>query len=168
MAKSLDIYRTDTRLSVYRHGNGCFYLVGRVSPNEEYAKVGRESYPDTQGFIGRLWQGANTPTTVRLPEGRDEWIETQVDTYGFAADEARQLRMQTRAMTGAKLQHDAHSEAFGVLCIESDRKQTTVRATTIEQVKARPEFQSLTAILHISVASVTEAEARQGLLQARP
>lgn len=52
LAIDMDIYKADTRLSVYKHSGDQFYLVGRVSHNESYAAVGRPSYPDTQGFIG--------------------------------------------------------------------------------------------------------------------
>jgi hypothetical protein len=167
LATSSGIYVSDTRLSVYRHKENSFYLVGRVSPNVEYARVGRESYPDTQGFIGRIWRGAGTSTFVTMPANRDDWESTQVESYGFSAADAHDLRMQTRAMTGVKLQLHNHGEAFGVLCIECDRQRSTLRAATIESVVQAPEFRSLTSILHFSVMGMTEEEARRGLTQGR-
>ncbi|OBG61159.1 hypothetical protein A5680_05730 [Mycobacterium sp. E2989] len=167
LATSVNIYSNDTRLSVYRHRDNSLYLVGRVSPNVDYARVGRDSYPDTQGFIGRLWRGVGTPTVVTMPASRADWEETQVRSYGFTDVDARGLRMQTRAMTGIKLQLHDHGEAFGVLCIECDRPRSTVRAGTINSVVEATEFKTLTSILHFAVMGMTEAEAREGLTQGR-
>lgn len=167
LAMSVDIYKRDTRLSVYRHKDDSFYLVGRVSPNREYGNVGRVSYPDTQGFIGKLWRGEDVPPTLRFPDAREDWIATLVEGYGFTEEEASALRMKTLAMTGVKLQQDDHGPAFGVLCIECDRKRTTVTGGTIGSVTQAPEFKTLTAVLHFAVIGMTDTEARRGLTQGR-
>ena len=93
LANDIGIYKGDTRLSVYRHSGDKFYLVGRVSPNEDYAAVGPTWYPDTQGFIGQVWRAADDKTNVTFPGDRQDWIDTQVESYGFTDAEAAGLKI---------------------------------------------------------------------------
>ncbi|QEN15932.1 hypothetical protein ACRDU6_27460 [Mycolicibacterium sp. ELW1] len=165
LANDIGIYKGDTRLSVYRHSEGEFYLVGRVSPNETYAAVGRISYPDTQGFIGQVWRAADDKTTVSFPAGRQDWIDTQVKSFGFSQAEADALIMHTVVMTATKLRRDLHGDAFGVLCIECDRKRSTIQAGTINAVKESLHFQTLTSILDISLTGLTHEEVKRGFLE---
>lgn len=165
LANDLGIYKGDTRLSVYKHSDDKFYLVGRVSPNEVYAAVGRTSYPDTQGFIGQVWRAADDKTIVHFPADPLAWVDTQVESYGFTREAAQALKMRTVAMTAAKLRRDLHGEAFGVLCIECDRKRATVKASTINEVQESGYFKTLTSILDISLTGLTHAEVKRGFLE---
>lgn len=164
LAIDLDIYKADTRLSVYKHSGDQLYLVGRVSHNESYAAVGRPFYPDTEGFIGEVWQRPDVRSYVNFPTEREDWLDTQVESFGFSREVAENLKMQTIAMTATKLRRDPHSEAFGVLCIECDKKRSTVRATTIDAVLKSPFFQTLTSVLDISLADLTHREVKRGFL----
>jgi hypothetical protein len=164
LATNLDIYKGDTRLSVYRHSGDQFYLVGRVSPNESYAAVGRRSYPDTQGFIGDVWRNPDDKTYVAFPRDRTAWIETQVESFGFTRDEAEKLKMQTVAMMATKLLRDAHGEAFGVLCIECIKARATVKLATLNAVHESPHFHTLNSVLDISVAGLTHDEVKRCFL----
>ncbi|MGV0739920.1 hypothetical protein ABQF35_26765 [Mycobacterium syngnathidarum] len=164
LASDLDIYKGDTRLSVYRHSGSQFYLVGRVSPNESYAAIGRKAYPDTQGFIGEVWRQADDKTYVSFPTDRQDWLDTQVESFGFSLEEAEALKMQTVAMMATKLRRDTHGEAFGVLCVECDKKRATVKAATIDAVRQSSHFQTLTSVLDISLAGLTHEEVKRGFL----
>lgn len=165
LANDVGIYKGDTRLSVYRHSDAAFYLVGRVSPNEVYAAVGRISYPDTQGFIGQVWRAADDKTTVNFPPDRQDWLDTQVESFGFTRDDAASLKMHTVVMTATKLRRDEHNEAFGVLCIESDKKRSTIKAGTINEVRESLHFKTLTSILDISLTGLTHEEVKRGFLE---
>ena len=165
LANAVGIYKGDTRLSVYRHSGDKFYLVGRASPNVDYAAVGRTSYPDTQGFIGQVWRAADDRTNVTLPADRQDWIDTQVTSYGFTREEAEALKMQTAMMTATKLRRDLHGEAFGVLCIESVKPRTTVKAGTLKDVQQSQHFKTLTSILDISLTGLTHEEVKRGFLE---
>lgn len=164
LAIDLDIYKADTRLSVYKHSGDQFYLVGRVSLNESYAAVGRLSYPDTQGFIGEVWHRPDERNYVAFPKDRDDWLDTQVKSFEFTNEEAGKLKMQTAAMMATKLRRDPHGDAFGVLCIECDRRQSTVKAATIDAVRKSPYFHTLTSVLSISLADLTHEEVKRGFL----
>ncbi|WP_131810103.1 hypothetical protein [Mycolicibacterium mucogenicum] len=164
LANDLGIYRGDTRLSVYRHNEDKFYLVGRVSPNEIYAAVGRTSYPDLQGFIGQVWRAADDKTNVTFPIDRQDWVETQVQSYGLSRSEAEALKMHTVFMTATKLRRDVHDDAFGVLCIECDRKRGSVKAGTLNEVRNSPQFKTLTSILDISLTGLSHDEVKRGFL----
>jgi hypothetical protein len=165
LANDLGIYKGDTRLSVYRHSEDKFYLVGRVSPNEDYAAVGRTSYPDTQGFIGKVWRNADDKTNVTFPADRQDWIDTQVKSFEFTRPEAESLKMHAVVMTATKLRRDLHGDAFGVLCIECDKKRATIKAETINKVKESPHFLTLTSILDISLTGLTHDEVKRGFLE---
>lgn len=80
MAESLNMYVVDTRFSVYRKGSDCFVLIGRVSRGP-FSEVGREEYPDNQGFISEVWAGHMDRKKVAFPESRRDWEEMQVETY---------------------------------------------------------------------------------------
>lgn len=43
------------RVSIYKHQDEKFILLGRYSTNPAYNKTGRESYPDNKGFIELGW-----------------------------------------------------------------------------------------------------------------
>jgi hypothetical protein len=165
LANEIGIYKGDTRLSVYRHSEDKFYLVGRVSPNEVYAAVGRIAYPDTQGFIGQVWRAADDKTTVSFPADRQDWIDTQVESFGFERTEAQALKMQTVVMTATKLRRDLHGDAFGVLCIECDKKRTTINAGTIKEVKESRQLRMLTSVLDISLTGLTHEEVKRAFLE---
>lgn len=164
LASDLDIYKTDTRLSVYRHSGNQFYMVGRVSPNETYAAIGRKAYPDTQGFIGEVWHRPDDRNYVTFPADRTAWLETQEKSFKFSRAEANTLKMQTVAMMATKLRRDTHGEAFGVLCIECDKTRSTVKATTIDAVRQSRHFHTLNAVLDISLAGLTHEEVKRGFL----
>jgi hypothetical protein len=165
LAIAVNIYTHNTRLSVYRHKEKSFYLVSRVSPHPDYGNVGRESYPDTQGFIGQVWRGKNESVIVYFPEDRDEWNRMQAREYKFTLKEASRLTMQTRAMTAIKLQRGPHDPAFGVLCIECDLIEQTVVLGTADEVVQTPQFETLTLALDFAITNLLEDEARQGLLR---
>ena len=166
LSDSTGLNKPDTRLSVYRHDNDQFILVGRVSEKPEYASVGRRSYPDTQGFISQVWRGTVDKPKITLPSDPEAWKETQIETYGLSPEEVDGLRMRTLAMCGSRLQRDRHDVAYGVLCIESDRPQATLTASTKAQVEGTPQFRLLTDILSLAVTSINRDEAHMGLLNA--
>lgn len=168
LSDSTGLNKPDTRLSAYRHDQDQFILVGRVSERPEYASVGRRSYPDTQGFISQVWRGTTDKPKITLPSDPEDWKETQIKTYGLSPEEVAGLRMRTLAMCGSRLQRDRHDVAYGVLCIESDRPQATLTATTKAKVEETPQFRLLIDILSLSVTTINSDEARQGLLYARP
>lgn len=164
LASDLDIYKGDTRLSVYRHSGNQFYMVGRVSPNETYAAIGRKAYPDTQGFIGEVWHRPDDRNYVTFPTDRQDWLDTQEKSFKFSREEAETLKMQTVAMMATKLRRDTHGEAFGVLCIECDKKRSTVKLALIDAVLKSPYFQTLTSVLDISLAGLTHEDVKRGFL----
>jgi hypothetical protein len=55
--------------------------------------------------------------------------------------------------------------AFGVLCIESDKPRTTVKAGTLREVQLSPHFETLTSILEISLTGLTHDEVKRGFLE---
>ncbi|MFK8267793.1 hypothetical protein [Capnocytophaga cynodegmi] len=44
------------RISIYKHLEDTFVLLGRYSNNPEYNKKGRDSYPNNKGFISNGWK----------------------------------------------------------------------------------------------------------------
>lgn len=158
--------RNDTRISVYRHDDSSFYLVGRVSANVQLERVGRDHYPDTQGYISQVWFGQTTKTKVTLPSNRTEWNATQVAEYGLSEAEAASLRMQSLAMFGCKLQRDEHEVPYGVLCIESTHT-SVIPVSTVKSLQTTQPFRLLTDILEISMKDLSGSDARRGLMTGR-
>lgn len=54
LVKNLEFTHNE-RISVYKTYNDEFRLIGRTSVNPNLAKRGRQSYPITEGFIGKGW-----------------------------------------------------------------------------------------------------------------
>ena len=163
MAESLDICSPDIRISVYRHDGDSFVLIGRVSENVEYEKVARERYPDNQGFISDVWAQRTTGEKVTLPEDRGDWEETQVKTYRLTPEEARKLRMPTRAMCGARVRRDHHGQAYGVLCVECTKPRGGIALRTHKEIVESAQFGLLSDVLELSVREISGAEVWEGL-----
>lgn len=166
LSTEAQISRNDTRISVYRHDDSSFYLVGRVSANVQLERVGRDHYPDTQGYISQVWFGQTTKTKITLPSNRTEWNATQVAEYGLSQEEAASLRMQSLLMFGCKLQRDEHEVPYGVLCIESTHT-TVITASIVKSLQTTQSFRLLTDILAISVKGLSGSDARRGLMTGR-
>lgn len=111
-----------------------------------------------------MWHRPDERSYVAFPKDRDDWLDTQVKSFEFTKDEAGRLKMQTTAMMATKLRRDTHGDAFGVLCIECDRRQSTVKAASIDAVRKSPYFQTLTSVLSISLADLTHEEVKRGFL----
>src|SRR5476649_1685296 len=97
------------RISLYGHNGTEFLLVGRYSKHPEYAKAGRQSYPDNQGCIGRAWHYGSC-SVDNLPDPTSDkrrWSEVMEEEWGIPKRVSTGLVMKSRCMAACAFDHSS-------------------------------------------------------------
>ena len=111
------------RLSVYIHNHDkCYFsLIARYSHNTDYCKQHRQTFPDTQGVLGRVWKGEEEPNKIiKLPENLDKYYEESKEKYNMNKEEVEILSMQSRRFLVVLI--NENQKPIGTFLIESVRK----------------------------------------------
>lgn len=146
LVEDLTVDFDSARISVYRHVGDRFILLARVSQSLALEKVGRATYPDSQGVIGKTWDiGYNVKT--KLPADRAAWNSECVATYGMSADTAAALTMHSRSLVGSRIDSlGVYPRPIGLVIIES-LKPRGVEGSTLDELSSSAIFPLLRAIL---------------------
>jgi hypothetical protein len=112
------------RISLYAHDNAdsTFLLLGRFSPNEDWRRPGRKSYPATEGCIGKAWTN-DWSYIADFPSRDDPTYLQKCQEFGLEEELAKRLRMPSRFYYGWKVKNMAGNQGLAVPIIES----TTIR-----------------------------------------
>ena len=142
LADSLDLNSSTIRLSVYCHEQSEFVLLSRMSADPALKVRGRNSYPDSQGVIGKAWK-LRTAALVDLPEDYDAW-QKQLAINGIDEDTASKLSMRSRSLIGVRIDADEGGEQVpvGVLVLEST-KPRGVNGKTVDKLRTDDTWQVL-------------------------
>lgn len=141
----LNIYRDDTRASIYARDGDSFIRLARVSKNPVLKAGGRPSYPADQGVIGLAWREGKASLT-KLPEERADWEEKMAE-YGIPAEEARGLRMHCKSIVALRVDGPAPEfDPLAIVVYESEAKRG-VHGTTIDNTRGLDGWKTLTAAI---------------------
>lgn len=152
-------YGDTERISVYKHGDGSFQLLGRYSENPDYDRAGTRSfYPDDQGVVGRAWR-EGFASEMGLPdpeEAPDLYYERLEEEWSIDRITARSFTMQSRQLVGSAIYEPRGIERVAVIVVES----TSVGIIKEEDVRE--------ALIGSSGQTIYEFLARARLLEPRP
>ena len=151
------------RISVYKHDDGMFRLLGRYSKNPVFQKRGRPTYPDDQGCIGAAWRNGEA-IVEKLPDPSTdlgEYAGCLHRDWDIPVDVSTGFRMRSRSLAAFALE-DTHDRRIAVIVFESVRTDVLVYDTLREVVKST-ENRRLTAFID----KMKPFEAVPGLAQER-
>jgi hypothetical protein len=154
----LDVDMSRSRVSIYRHAAGSFFLIARTSGSQTLEQAGRRRYPDTQGVIGHTWDlGAACVTD--LPAGRADWERVCIDRWGMQAEEVRALAMQSRSLLGKRIDLPGTTpQPVGVLVIESLAPRG-VNGQHLDHLESQPSWPIVSGVLQEVVQCLDEQDA---------
>ena len=111
------------RISVYRHKNTSFTMVGRYAVLPELKKAGRSVYPVGQGVIGSAWTAGNGRCVVQdMPDpiaSLDEYCARSRDDWGIPPTVTRKLNMKSRSVAAFALNDHTNSTRNAIIVFES-------------------------------------------------
>lgn len=155
--EDLGVDTTTTRASVYRHRDGSFFLLARVSSSQALERRGRERYPDDQGAIGKAWD-KGVSIVIDLPEDRAQWNRANEQDYGMDPMQVASIAMQARSLLGFRLELPAvPPERVGVLVVESLRPRG-VNGATADAIAALPSYLLISQVLVEVVRCLDEVD----------
>ncbi|WP_316318658.1 hypothetical protein [Clavibacter michiganensis] len=149
IAREHGVYDANHRLSAYVHNGSDFVMIARVSHNPELARPGRSIYPDNQGIIGEAWRKGHSEK--RNFKSRRELHNKQlVDSYNYTARQANALSMQSRSITGIRIDADTQSNHhIGVIVFECENANGYDEGL-YDRVRANSSWGVFTAVMSSS------------------
>ncbi|WP_417619850.1 hypothetical protein [Oceanihabitans sediminis] len=117
-------FTANERISVYRHKNSKFEIIGRYSLNNKLAQVRRKSYPDSEGFIKNAWESENGEFSLNnLPEFVDgqkqKYYRAILKECAMPADSLRDIRFKGRSYYLKSLTDSANLNRKAIIVFES-------------------------------------------------
>jgi hypothetical protein len=109
------------RISVYRHEEEGFVIVGRYSANPEFSKKPGRVYPHHEGVIGKAWQeGYAEVDDLPDPESEpEEYFRCQQEDWGIERALVERFTMKSRNYVAFALKDPVFSEPIAVIVFES-------------------------------------------------
>lgn len=137
--------RHDIRVSLYCHyqERNIFIPIARIAGNPLFEAQGRKKYQDSQGVISMGWQ-QGAARLIDLPESREQWDSELVQSYGFSADEAESLSMQSLSMVAVRL--DNEQGPVGIIVVESLKKRG-VNSKTIDSIYSSQWYAPIASLM---------------------
>lgn len=108
------------RVSLYRHVEDHFVLVGREADNPMHGKKGRPKYPDNEGFIAKGW--SNSPCTesgIPLWKGNGSSYRAHMKRACSITDEVlTKMNMHSRSFYIYRFNNSDAGNPYGVIVFE--------------------------------------------------
>lgn len=105
-----------SRMSLYVHdGDGDFTLCGRYSYNPQLRRVGRPSYPDHEGCIGRAWREGWHYRV--MPHQREAYDRLCLGEYQLSQEALDQISMRSKTFAAKRI--DGRNGEVAVVVYES-------------------------------------------------
>lgn len=113
------------RISIYRYDlkKEEFIPIGRHSPNPEYTKQGRQSYPKNEGVISKAWlNGSYLESNLPVFENNSTRYYSKVtERYNLTREVIEKMSMKSRWYYCKNLK-DSQQRSIAVIVIESTQK----------------------------------------------
>lgn len=111
------------RVSLYKHSEGRFIMLGRYSENAQFASKGRGVYPADQGCIGRAWRSTDGYDGVDgLPDPAADariYAQAQLDQCGMPPETVADLRMKPRSIAAFTIMDETGTRRSAIIVFES-------------------------------------------------
>lgn len=113
----------EERISLYKHSENRFIMLGRYSENGRYALKGRGVYPEDEGCIGEAWRSPNGYA------GLDGLPDSEADPEGYLDDQQGRgkmprgtmglLRMKPRSIAAFSIMDETGTRRSAIIVFES-------------------------------------------------
>ncbi len=111
------------RISVYRHDDNAFTMVGRYAVLPQLDKPGRSVYPVDQGVIGAAWHAGNGQCIVQdFPDPNtdlDGYCARNLDEWHLTAEVVQAMNMKPRSIAAFALNDQQGSSRHAIIVFES-------------------------------------------------
>lgn len=118
-ASTLGFKHTD-RVTLYIHnGEDSFVPFGRASPNPEFAKKGRATYPDHEGCISKGWQEEwhFYNSSYNPVANEKDYLTEQKNIYSIDKATVRNIKMKSQQIAAYRI--GDKNKHIGIIVIES-------------------------------------------------
>jgi len=114
-------YEERDRISVYKHENNRFVLVGRYSKNQTLNRKGRDFYPDDEGFIANGWRQGEFCTTIGAnPDTNyDDYLSEVSNLCKIRKGTLDGISMKSRSYCINDIARAGTNEKIGIIVLES-------------------------------------------------
>jgi hypothetical protein len=115
------------RISLYKVGQGKFFILGRYAENSDYNEVHRQYYDRGQGILEQAWRNGWAEAEIRFnPEGGTKqlkkYCEFQQLRFGVPPKVAVGFRMKSRTYKSLALRDPKLGHPVAIVCLESTDK----------------------------------------------
>lgn len=110
------------RVSLYKHSEGRFIMLGRYSENAHFTSKGRGVYPADEGCIGRAWRSTDGYDGIDgLPDPSDEagYAQAQLEQCGMPGETVAKLRMKPRSIAAFTIMDETGTRRSAIIVFES-------------------------------------------------
>jgi len=122
LADELNLDARD-RISVYRHADNAFTMVGRHAMLPAFDKPGRSVYPVDQGVIGSAWRAGSGQCIVQdLPDPESEfdaYCARSLEEWQIPSDVVQSMTMKPRSVAAFALNDHLKSSRHAIIVFES-------------------------------------------------
>jgi hypothetical protein len=108
------------RISLYKHKNNAFIMLGRYSANHDYKRRGRVVYSDNQGCVGRALR-IGWVFVDNLPDSEIEYFEVLQNDWNIPLETAQKLVMKSKTLAAHSIINSERS-SLAVIVFESSRR----------------------------------------------
>ncbi|MEO5326093.1 hypothetical protein PV773_22510 [Mesorhizobium sp. CC13] len=130
------------RISVYRHHDNAFTMVGRYAVLPQLDKPGRSVYPVDQGVIGAAWRAGNGQCVVQdLPDPHadpDDYCARNKDEWQIPAEVVQAMNMKPRSVAAFALNDQQGSSRHAIIVFESTDADRFSVAALEKRVRGTP------------------------------
>jgi len=141
------------RVSLYRHKESSFVLIGRYSNNPQFSKRGQEVYPDDEGFMSLGWQ-QGTYECNNIPEWEGKlgtrYREFMKQKSNVTDERLKKLTMRSRSFYIYRFNNSNAQKPHGLIVFEQ-LTPNPIQAEIINQVFHDHEAQLVRLLRSMSV-----------------
>ena len=117
-------FTANERISIYKHSNDKFTILGRYSLNHNLNKIRRNFYPEDQGFIKVAWENEDGELYINnLPEfvqgNRTEYFRRVNEVCQIDREIFDEIRMKSRCYYLKAITDEREYNRIAVMVIES-------------------------------------------------
>lgn len=147
LSEELGLWSPEVRFTIYAHDDDKreFIPIVRGSDNPKLAKKNRTSYPDSQGYLGKVWeQGECSHMRKHERSVRAESLE-----LGFTEEEYGNLTLKPRSLKGVRLSKG--KQHIGAILWESENpKRIDTSNSLLDNIKDNATLLDLQAVFAAS------------------
>jgi hypothetical protein len=117
-------FGANERISIYKHENDKFIILGRYSSNPVYTKIREKIYPDNEGFIQLAWENESGEHYIdNIPEPKNgnikDYLNVICSSCSINKERVKSMRMRSRNYYSKSLNDITGMKRNAIIVIES-------------------------------------------------